>query len=146
MSGLLSPPADMAWGPTRMRILMKFKDSQNLPPMPCENFPFGQVEDYCVHLGPATIAAEWLQKQQKLVVYPQPAQYQAWIDLPDNLTEGVLLEVLDPMGKTVLRQELEGDERLLALDISNLATGMYMLYLQTKDNGQFYREKLLVLR
>ncbi len=40
-------------GSTRMRVSMRFRE--DAPSVPCDRFEFGEVEDYCIVMGPAQV-------------------------------------------------------------------------------------------
>jgi len=142
--GQITPPAGMAWGTTRMRILMKYKGPQGSPPLPCETFEFGQVVDYCVHLGPAVFAPQKRNRERALLVQPQPANQQAWVQLPETGSNSVHFFVADPVGKIVHSQAIQPGQFGLTLDVSQYAQGLYLLYLQTET--ETWRQKLLIVR
>ncbi len=144
ISGQITPPAGMAWGTTRMRILMKYKGPQGAPPMPCETFEFGQVADYCVQLGPAVFSSQRRETERSLQVQPQPANHRAWIQLPGNCTKLSHFFVADPVGKIVHSQTIQPAQSALMLDVSRFAQGLYLLFLQTET--ETWRQKLLIAR
>lgn len=51
VSGTFTIPEDAILGETRMRVAMRFASAPN----PCGTFSFGEVEDYCVIIGPKFI-------------------------------------------------------------------------------------------
>ena len=52
LDGLIDIPSDAMNGSTRMRVAMK----RGSYAMPCETFPFGEVEDYTVNISSTTIS------------------------------------------------------------------------------------------
>ncbi|MFN0016110.1 MAG: S8 family serine peptidase [Saprospiraceae bacterium] len=144
ISGFIIPPDSMAIGPTRMRILMKYKGPQGSPPLPCENFEFGQVVDYCVHLGPQVYAPQKYGAEKKIVVYPQPAGNWAVVVLPAITQCDTRLYLLDPTGQTVFDQPVFPGQHNLALDLTQLPQGLYLLQMQQKED--VIRQKLLIVR
>ena len=53
--GQIQIPENVLNGTTRMRVAMKYFSEgffPSPPPEACENFTFGEVEDYCVNIGP----------------------------------------------------------------------------------------------
>ncbi|MEQ1744341.1 MAG: S8 family serine peptidase [Saprospiraceae bacterium] len=144
ISGFIVPPDSMAIGQARMRILMKYKGPQGSPPQPCETFEFGQVVDYCVHLGPQVFAPQKQGAEKKIVVYPQPASNWALVILPAITHCDTHLYLLDPMGKTVFDQPVSPGQRNLTLDLTQLPQGLYLLQMQQKED--VIRQKLLIVR
>jgi hypothetical protein len=47
VSGLITVPADVLDGNTRLRVTMKYG---SYPNNPCGNFKYGEVEDYTLHI------------------------------------------------------------------------------------------------
>lgn len=47
-AGVISIPTSAIGGLTRMRVSMKYVGFQASEPTECEEFPFGEVEDYCI--------------------------------------------------------------------------------------------------
>ncbi|MBL7775423.1 MAG: S8 family serine peptidase, partial [Saprospiraceae bacterium] len=72
VTGWISAPDNVSPGPSRLRVLMKYNDGSSGPPGPCESFLFGQIEDYCVYLGPIANTAE-MNPAGRIEVFPQPA-------------------------------------------------------------------------
>jgi len=55
ITGQITIPPSAELGLTRMRVAMKATQANtDLPPTPCENFEFGEVEDYCVTITEGT--------------------------------------------------------------------------------------------
>ncbi|MGK0363384.1 MAG: hypothetical protein ACI85O_000429 [Saprospiraceae bacterium] len=65
----------------------------------------------------------------KTTISPNPAQTQIQISTADLNTEEI--EIFDTFGQLVLRQKAQFGQT--TLDISTLPTGMYMVYVQTKE-------------
>lgn len=144
ISGQINPPAGMAWGTTRMRILMKYKGPQGAPPLPCETFEFGQVADYCVHLGPAVFSTQQRGEVRTLSVQPQPANHQAWVQLPENNPKLSRFFVANPVGQVVHTETIQPGTSGLILDVARYAPGLYLLYLKTET--ETWQQKLLIVR
>lgn len=144
ISGQITPPVNMAWGSTRMRIMMKYKGPQGAPPLPCETFEFGQVVDYCVHLGPAVFSTQKQDREKSLLVYPQPADQWVSVLLPEGRPGQAHFSVSDPAGRTAHSQTIPPELSRLMLDVSQLPQGLYLLRLQT--DSKTYCQKLLIAR
>ncbi|HMX40418.1 MAG TPA: S8 family serine peptidase [Saprospiraceae bacterium] len=75
MSGLLYAPSLPYSLDTRMRVMMKFDPAAAAPPLPCEAFGYGQVEDYCIHIQPAaTNPVAYLEGKKKYPARLPPAR------------------------------------------------------------------------
>lgn len=61
VTGTITIPADAVIGLTRMRVIMRFGNGGQgtpVPPTPCDNFTFGEIEDYCVNITQGTNICE----------------------------------------------------------------------------------------
>jgi hypothetical protein len=63
-----------------------------------------------------------------ILVYPNPTSDFIYIDLPDLIDSDVLFEIYDMMGHKVMSSTINSDT---SLDISHLATGIYVYNLKT---------------
>jgi len=68
----------------------------------------------------------------RLIVYPNPAKHNLFIQNPDGLLN---LEVYDVTGKRFITKQYTGDTEI-EIDISNLAKGVYFLTMDTKVSRQ----------
>ena len=98
----LTLPTSATVGPTRMRVVMRYNDAPRAPA--CEpNYADGETEDYCVNLvvGPTSVGHE-VRCCGDLQFYPQPADQQLFVRLPDHIQrEGMMMVVLDAAGRTI---------------------------------------------
>lgn len=145
--GVLTPPQQAVPGVSRMRILMKYKGLQGLAPGPCESFEFGQVEDYCVRIGPSVSTEHEGKTNDRLTFFPQPASDVLWIRIPDRIPgASARVRIVSLSGQQVLLEKvgpLPGGGHF-PLNISALAGGIYSLNLESE--GRIWREKLLIVR
>jgi subtilisin family serine protease len=144
ISGEIIPPATIASGLTRMRVLMKYRGLQGAPPTPCETFEFGQVADYCVHLGPMVQAFQRKKQDRELLVYPLPARHWVSVHLPSGLGSGAELTLLDATGRQVWNRILAVNESPITLDVSGLQQGFYLIRLQ--DQTDTLQQKIIIAR
>ncbi|MBK7939388.1 MAG: S8 family serine peptidase [Lewinellaceae bacterium] len=133
-SGTLVTPVFSASGLSRMRIMMKYKGSNNLPPLPCETFEFGQVEDYCVELAGLISTGEANQKERTLRIYPQPAA--AWVDvkLPEHTTGSAAVRVWDVTGRDLFSGTMILPANgTIRLNTADWPTGVYVVHVQQPE-------------
>ncbi|MFN8304295.1 MAG: S8 family serine peptidase [Saprospiraceae bacterium] len=128
-SGFLQTPDFWAFGPTRLRVLMKYKGAQGLAPGPCENFEFGQVEDYCASLSPVGLETADSRAAAALRIYPQPAATYAWLEIPE--TAGALYEweIWSPMGTRMLQEKKSRAGNRMFVDLATWPPGVYFVRL-----------------
>ncbi len=64
----------------------------------------------------------------KLNVYPNPAIDHFFVNFEDEIIQEGQLQIVDLSGRTVLNSELQPGYSIQRLEISDLSTGMYMVY------------------
>lgn len=126
---------------TRMRILMKYKGPQDAPPAPCENFEFGQVEDYCVWLNKIVIGTSQQPGLALLRVFPQPANDYVFVDLPPELKFPLNIFIQDATGREVYSEKAHSLPSPVRIDISGWPDGVYVVRLN--DGKSIYKQKIL---
>ncbi len=144
MFGHLQIPVFTQAGYTRMRILMKAKNATNQPPLPCESFDFGQIEDYCVLLSPTDASPQPLAETAgKLRISPQPAQTTVRLEWPADGAKNVRLRIWNMADQLVLSQSMENLSASM-LDVSTWNPGIYLVSIQT-ERGR-WQGRLIVLK
>ncbi len=141
VSGSFTVPAGASSGSTRMRVSMKY----NAAATPCESFSYGEVEDYTFSIGTGSqsFAVSSLENKEQslsrsieMTVAPNPTSDVANIQLDVISDYGeYTLTVMDLTGKVVQLRKLnalEGESmQQIKLDLSNEATGTYMVVVRT---------------
>lgn len=82
-------------------------------------------------------------KNQTFKVFPNPAMQQFQIDLSSSNNRYINLEVLNTEGKTVFSQTINSSEKMIAIQVQNLAPGLYILKLNS-NNHSFDTTRLIV--
>lgn len=84
--------------------------------------------------------------ENKLAVYPNPAENTLYIELKNNTGFNAQLTVTDLVGKAVLSREMQFDSgnKTLSLDVSGLKNGMYLL--RIADESEVFTRKLIIKR
>ncbi len=141
--GSITVPPFTQTGITRMRVLMKFADDNQLPPNACGTFSFGQVEDFCIELANTpTDAKTTLDSNFVLKIYPQPAESFAWIELPGSDALEFGLTIWDIAGRKRMAQSLANRrDSAHYVDLSSLSPGIYFVSLLAE--GKAYYGKLV---
>jgi hypothetical protein len=125
----LTVPVTATIGPTRMRVVMQYNDAPEGPCVP--NYDYGETEDYCVNLvvGPTAVGHDPTIAETS--IYPQPADQQLFVRLPDHLHhEGMLLVVLDAAGRTISTNPLSQQRNMVPT--ADLTNGLYTFVLLNK--------------
>ena len=146
IGGSFTVPSSAAIGDTRMRVSMKYNASSGS----CENFTYGEVEDYTVSIsdpaartsrlqvyngatpnarpignGDEDLAYDEIRTEGQLTLYPVPAQ--TTLNVQSDLAKGTV-RVYDMLGKAVLQQEVSGNS--FQLNVARLPAGTYILSLE----------------
>ena len=90
--------------------------------------------------APVVIGVTEYDKNDKIKLFPNPAQNWLTISYAGNQLDNVKLEVLSSLGETVFTKSIISNEQI---DISNLSNGLYFIYL--KDNNLNVSPKKLII-
>jgi hypothetical protein len=119
-------PAALALeGSTRMRIAAKYGV---VGARACEQFNYGEAEDYCVQLRVLTGLEQG--RRSELVLFPNPSRGQFSLELPQ---EALSLRAYDVQGRLWRELDLSGLGAWLVLDWSDLPKGLYAVQLIWRD-------------
>jgi len=133
-NGLLSAnadiPANAPLGSTRMRVTMKYGSGAD----DCENFAYGEVEDYTVNI----INAFANTGQDVLRVFPNPAVDFIYVQMPNFEVEATAT-IYDLKGSTIHQFKLKNTAQ--ELSIQHLPRGMYLLAVES--SGQIFSTKFI---
>lgn len=72
-----------------------------------------------------------------LIMYPNPVSDILYVSSHEGLTNGTLLEVVSPQGKTLIRQRTESTDS--RIDVSSLSEGLYLLKVSV-GNSQYSKK------
>ncbi len=134
----ISVPMDAVLGSTTMRVGMKNTNGVANDFGPCETGFFGQIEDYSVFIEPSLSVDEF--QLNTLNVYPNPTQGELNIKL--NNTDDIDISIYDMRGRRVYNQFNNNKTKIRTLNVSSLATGMYLL--RVERNGNKTTKKILI--
>ncbi|RZS93540.1 endonuclease [Aquimarina brevivitae] len=138
-------PTTAVAGNTRMRVSMKW----NSEPSPCETFGYGEVEDYTVSIGngrsnsvPSNALKLPLENEKPifdLVLHPNPVTSTLSIVCKDR--RAMDFKLTDSSGK-VVKSFTSRDQSEIHLNLSNLASGLYIL--SAFDGNRKIFKKLII--
>ena len=126
--GYFTVPTNAVLGNTRMRISMKYGGLATS----CENFAYGEVEDYTVNItnSPYTInslisGGEQLDfvDENEVRIFPNPVKDKLNIEL--NTAVASDIQIISTTGAVV--KTIIADEHVIGIDVSDLTTGMYFI-------------------
>ncbi len=135
VTGTFTLPSSASTGTTRMRVSMRYNGS----PEPCGTFPYGEVEDYTVHITNnlvkslnTGISAEEAKEEVdaldlELSVYPNPVKGTLYVKSRDlDLSS---YRVVNMLGQEVAKGTSISD----GVNVSNFETGMYIIQFNVGD-------------
>lgn len=141
ISGYLQTPDFWAFGPTRFRVMMKYKGVQNLPPVACETFDYGQVEDYCALLTVGGLKANDSRAPEQIHIFPQPAQDEVALEISDLEDEKFDLKIWGQFGNLVFEARKCLDNGHCKLSTTRWPPGIYVV--QLESNGRLFQGKIV---
>lgn len=125
VSGTITIPSDAIIGSSRMRILMSFKGpGQYTLPAVCDQFSFGEVEDYCVEITEGSNSLTEI-KSTFVSIYPNPAK--DILTVYNKHTEELKMEICDLMGRVVESIEISMGNSIIEVAGWNSGTYIYRL-------------------
>ncbi len=136
LSGNFQTPLFPAAGITRMRVMMKYSEVDQVPPGPCSTFEFGQVEDYCVELRTAVTSATDI-LYGELLVSPSPAT--DFVDIALGLDDELQIQILSGDGRLMASGYSPAGK--VTVGVSDWPRGIYMI--QARAGDSVWRRALL---
>jgi hypothetical protein len=134
VNGQISVPADAIAGGSRLRVMMSYKGpGQNTLPAVCDQFSFGEVEDYCVELKGGTNSLVSA-LGNSISVYPNPAN--EVLNFKNSTGVNVYLRVMDITGRMISQIKIE--EGIHQLETKLMSTGTY-LYQVADEAGEIIK-------
>jgi serine protease len=131
MTSTFTVPDFGVQGITRMRVMMKYKATVIDLPEPCETFPYGQVEDYCIILRRLTTSVDdQITAGSRLRVSPQPARSGSFLYVempPAPPSVSAQIRVMDTWGRVVTTQPVPSGTTTYTLDTANWPAGLYQV-------------------
>ena len=136
LSSTVEIPTDAVLGLTGMRVSMRWN---NFMDDPCDNFTYGEVEDYTVNISaePQNYPQIDLRDEEYIVenpamrIAPNPATEYINISFR-NIREGSSVAIYNTIGQLVSTHKINNDH--LYIPINELPVGMYILHLQIGDD------------
>lgn len=118
VSATVEVPANAVLGTTRMRVVKNFNTA---PADPCDDYSFGQAEDYSVDVTMGSGIRE--AASDGLALWPNPAHDRLMLRNPNG--KAAQARIFDLVGNLVMKVH-----RLDAINIAGLAPGVYILKAQ----------------
>ena len=134
LSDQIAIPATAALGNTRMRVAMK----RGSEPGPCEEFEFGEVEDYTVSISSnfnIGTPNAYQQITPEVLLYPNPATSEVTLQLEEGM-QLAELEVFTISTQSVLRMDAAEGVRFYQFDVQKWPEGMYYVQLKLQDGSR----------
>ncbi|EAY31575.1 M14 family zinc carboxypeptidase [Microscilla marina] len=128
VSGTIAIPSTALSGATRMRVSMKY----NGIPTSCENFTYGEVEDYTVNIGSrasARMSGQAMVQFDEVELYPNPMPKGGILQLKSRSTHfaKAVFTVRNATGQTIKQGKVANGQ----VKVGDLPAGVYFLELYT---------------
>lgn len=76
------------------------------------------------------------EKKSQIKIFPNPVGQTLNIKIPNNFEDSILI-IYNVLGKVVIKQQFNSSEH--TIDVSSLASGLYMLSIQSKDASKTFK-------
>lgn len=128
VTGTFTVPATASFGPTRMRVTMKFYGVGDMTaPTACMNFNYGEVEDYCININGTNATDDVLNGAAVVyAVYPNPASASVLVDVYNynEFADGKnTLTIFNAIGEAVSTVVI--NQKSTEIDLSGFSNGIY---------------------
>jgi len=141
VEGTISIPSDVELGSTRLRVAMKWVDSDD-EFSPCGNLEEGEIEDYCISITASTVGIEE-RDAGTFRLYPNPTNGEFFIEISsDSGLDLYSLEIMDLSGKRIAYQNMRNGTNPIQL---NLAPGAY-IYMISRNGEVLMSDKLIIVQ
>ncbi|QDP86412.1 T9SS type A sorting domain-containing protein [Chryseobacterium sp. SNU WT5] len=119
VTGSITIPSNATLGATRMRVMMKYYSA---PSSPCENFSYGQVEDYTINIMSSgkEVAASTANPAKEFSIFPNPVTGKV---LNISNADSTAFSIYDMSGKLLQSGEIVDH----VVNLINLPKGVYII-------------------
>ncbi len=163
LTGFYNVPGNVS-GQCRVRVVMKYG---SYPTGPCEIFPHGETEDYCLNVLPpeANVASTDIAYREELdpinlgefippyqpsiddtriavQVYPNPVSSILNININSDQADWLDAQLLNIEGKVVRTIKNVEANKVLQIDVADLQNGIYML--QVNNGSDLISKRIIV--
>jgi len=140
VQGIISIPSEAELGSTRLRVAMKWVDSDD-EFSPCGNLEEGEIEDYCISITAPTLGIEE-KDSGAFRLYPNPTNGEFFVEISNESGLDLYsLEVMDLSGKRIAYETMRNGTNPLQL---NIAPGAY-IYVVSRNGKVLMSDKLIVV-
>lgn len=142
VNSTISVPSDAVEGSSRMRIVMSYMGpGQTALPGVCDQFSFGEVEDYCVEILPASNLSVSPIDLNFIQWYPNPSDDLIFVE--NSSTNEYEMKILDLTGRSVWNRQLVAGKN--SIETSNWLSGTYFVVLTDKDQQVVKTGKIQII-
>lgn len=82
--------------------------------------------------------------QEMIAVYPNPADAELTVQLPQPSRQDVFVKLADPMGKIVYDNTIPAGESTKTINTRNLTGGIYLLQIENGKGNVAYQKVMVV--
>jgi hypothetical protein len=142
VSGTFTVPANTVEGLSRIRVQMAYQGfGASALPNNCGSYQSGETEDYCVTIKAANVSIENFE-QVLVSMHPNPTS--GTLNIVSNAGSALSIQVMSLSGQVVAKHNMNGAS--LAIDLSALSDGVYMVYALTEAGTVVQVQKLIVAK
>lgn len=129
VSGSFTLPSNISDGETFLRVSMKYVNENSQPQTACENFSFGEVEDYQINLS-SVVSVDAINPNE-VIVSPNPTDGRFTVS---HLGLNNHCALYSPQGSLIDKWVSTSDTRLI--DIRDVPNGIYLLKVTAQTGRQ----------
>ena len=138
-------PSDVVYGMTTMRVVMSRDDYAG----PCEDIPYGEIEDYSVNVVEILNYNPYQTREnftsEELFVYPNPTNEFININLEEAYEKKGQLVLVNAFGQIVWEKNLEDiEEDIYRLPVEYLISGQYTIFMQVDGSFPKYAKVMVI--
>lgn len=134
-------PGTASLGSTRMRIMMSYMGpGQTLLPDVCDNFSWGEVEDYCVDIQEGDVSSLDKESDWSIDVYPNPTNNLLHFNV--NHPNATSLTIYYISGQKI--KELNINEGVNVIDVSTMSSGIYIYNIKNSTGETIKNERFQI--
>jgi hypothetical protein len=142
LTGSFTVPLNALGGLSRIRFQMAYQGfGASALPNNCGSYQSGETEDYCVTIKAANVSVDDYE-QVVVNIYPNPTT--GILNIVSNAGQVLNIQVMSLSGQVVAQHDMTSTS--MALDMSGLADGVYMVYATTATGTVIQVQKLIVAK
>ncbi len=121
-------------GSTRMRVAMRWDNPAEL----CQNFDYGEVEDYCVQLKKMNNSNSNIFNNVNINIAPNPVVNKLELNIQNNISNyEFYMNIYDETGKLLFNKNIQNNNT--KINLKNWTQGIYFLEVIQGENKKIFK-------